>query len=264
MTFCPVDHLLDETFRPAHGVLLAHEEFRASAAHGFGDEQHDADAEQHHESEVDAGDEHRHQQGDDADKREQTLRHALGYELTERVHVVGVIAHYVAVRVRVEVAHGKSLHFVEHVLADVFEEALRDDRHKTGVHERTQYARGINARHDARNGVKRVRHIVEAACYAGLNDVVDEDLQEYGRAYARHCRHRDAYDDEEQLPLVIMRHVTEEPAEDLHRAAFLNLHSSARHYSSPPSAEPPSSAAPAPDLRMSLSSAALAPMRFCE
>ena len=257
-----VYHFLDEAFRLADGILLTDEELRASAADGLGDEQHYHDAEQHDEREIDAGNEHRDKQRDDADQREQTLRHALGYELAQRVDVVGVIAHYVAVRVRVEISDRQGLHFVEHILADVFEEALRDDGHQTGVDERTQYARGVNTRHNARDGVQRVGDVVEPVFQTGSDDVIHQNFEEYGRTYARDRRHRDADYDGEQLPFVIMTDVAEEPSEDFESASFLDFHSACSHQFSPPSAV--SAFAASSSALIFLRSSAVAPILFWE
>ena len=190
------------------------------------------------------------------------MRHALGYELAQRVDVVGVIAHYVAVRVRVEISDRQGLHFVEHILADVFEEALRDDGHKTGVDERAQYARDVNARHNARDGIQRVGDVVETVFQTGSDDVIHQNFEEYGRTYARDRRHRDADYDGEQLPFVIMTDVAEEPSEDFESTSFLDFHSACSHQFSPPSAV---SAFPASSSALIfLRSSAVAPILFWE
>ena len=255
-----VDHLLDETFRLAHGILLAHEVFRALGADELGDEHHDRDAREHHQREIDAGDEHGHEQGEDADQREQPLRHALRDELSQRVDVVGVVAHDVAVGVGVEIFDGQGLHLVEHVLADVFQKALRDDSHEAGVGEGAQYAERIDARHDARDGVEGVCDVVEAVFQPRGDDVVNEQLEEDGGADARDSGHGDADDDEQELPLIVAPHIPEQSAEDLHRAAFADL-DAVSHARSPPF---PSNAVPLAPPSVLARSAAEAPILFCE
>ena len=70
----------------------------------------------------------------------QHLRQRFGYHLSQSVYVVGVITHYVAVAVGVEVLDRQILHAVEHHFARLFEKALREYRHKLTT-DRARYKR---------------------------------------------------------------------------------------------------------------------------
>ena len=61
------------------------------------------------------------------------LRQALADELTQRIGIVRVDRHDVAVRVRVKVADGKALHVSEEFHTDVAHRSLRDGDHDAVV-----------------------------------------------------------------------------------------------------------------------------------
>ena len=57
----------------------------------------------------------------------------MGYELPECVDVIGVMAHNVAVVMRVEVFDRKRLHPAEHLHTQLHQRALCDNRHHPAV-----------------------------------------------------------------------------------------------------------------------------------
>ena len=52
------------------------------------------------------------------------MRNTLGNHLSERIGVVGVTAHNVAMRVGVEITDGESLHMCKHLIPDILQNAL--------------------------------------------------------------------------------------------------------------------------------------------
>ena len=217
-------HLFDIALGGADGVLLFDEILRALAADELGHKQHKRDAEQHDQGHVNARFEHRDHKRDDRDRREHRLRYALRYELAQRVDVVGVVAHDVAVRICVEIADRQLLHVVEHILADMFEEALRDDCHHAVVGERADQRKHIYARHDTDDRIQRALDRFKALFEPRRDDVVGQDLEEDGRADACDRGDRDAADDQDELPSVIVEHIFEQLAQRLHDAAALDLY----------------------------------------
>ena len=121
--------LLDRALELGHGALLAHEVLgRAPAeeACGGGHEQCACDDHERHRRAVV---EHDDRDRDHDEAREQELRQRLRDHHAHGVDVVGVVAHDVAVLVRVEVADRQVLHVVEHGAAELLERALRDVGH---------------------------------------------------------------------------------------------------------------------------------------
>ena len=140
-------HLLDIALRFTDDFLLADKVFRAAAADKFGDERHDDDAEQYDQQKPYAVEQHDDQQRDRRDAGIEHLRDAHRYELTERIRIVGVHGHDVAVGMRIEVADGQRLHFGEHIVADVAQKALRNDRHRLVIEEGCAQSQNIHDRH---------------------------------------------------------------------------------------------------------------------
>ena len=64
---------------------------------------------------------------------DQHLRQALADHLTQGIHVVGIIAHNVAVAVGVEIFNRQILHVAEHFFTHLFQGALRNDGHHLGI-----------------------------------------------------------------------------------------------------------------------------------
>ena len=210
----PVEHLFDETFRPAYGLLLFDEVLRALAADDLGDDEHDRHAPEDDEGEIDAASQHDDEQGDYARHGEDDAGQALRHELPDGVGVVGEVAHDIAVRVRVEVLDGEGLHPVEHVRTDMLQEPLSDDRHHAVVGERADEPEGVYARHYAGDGRELALDGVEAEFDPRGDDFVDEHLEEHRRAYARYGGHDDAEEHEQQLEFVVVCEIAHQTHDD--------------------------------------------------
>ncbi len=126
--FLTVDHFLDKAFAFADRALLFDKVFCRVSADLFGDEHHYGNSRHHNERHIQAETQHYIKDGHDGHERGQKLGHRLRYKLSERVDIVGVIAHDIAVIMGVEVFDRQLLHTVKHLFAQLIEESLRDIR----------------------------------------------------------------------------------------------------------------------------------------
>ena len=138
-----VHHLLNIALGLGDGLLLAQEKARGTAADLLRNEDHCYYAEQQHQRHQDAVIQHdrKHAQHDRTSLNERGDR--LRDELAERVDIVGVVAHDVAVLMGVEVFYRQILHSVEHLAAELVEEALRHIGHELAVQRHGQYRQHV-------------------------------------------------------------------------------------------------------------------------
>ena len=142
-----VHHFLDKALNPADSLLLTHEIFRGVAADLFGHRCHGDHADKHNDHQRNTEIHHnanQHQQGNTGGK---DARYALRNELPERIYIVGVIAHDVAVRIRIKIFYGKILHFIEHSAAHFIKKALCDRRHELFSRQSAADPHGIQSHH---------------------------------------------------------------------------------------------------------------------
>ena len=125
--------------------LLRDKEARGVGAEQLGHKGHKGDAGDDDQAHPHAVVQHDEEHGDDDDDRHEQVGQRLADHLTQRVDVVGVVAHDVAALVRVEVADRQVLHAVEHLFAQLLERALRDDGHGAVPEERGGDAHGVDA-----------------------------------------------------------------------------------------------------------------------
>ena len=125
--------------------LLCNEEARGVGAEQLGHKGHKGDAGDDDQAHPHAVVQHDKEHRDDDDDRHEQVGQRLADHLTQRVDVVGVVAHDIAALVRVEVADRQVLHAVEHHLAQLLERALRDDSHGAVPEERGQDTDAVDA-----------------------------------------------------------------------------------------------------------------------
>ena len=87
--------------------------------------------------------EHRHK----SDKRRERLDKALRDHLSERIGIVRISAHYIAVRVGVEIFDRQMLHFFEHFVSDIAENALRHNDHYLRMNRGRNYTDKVYSAH---------------------------------------------------------------------------------------------------------------------
>ena len=190
--FLAVHQLFHVALGAADGLLLADEVARGVAADLAHDEEHAEDAEQDHERHPQAVVQHDAEHREHDDRGNDQLRDALGDHLAQRVDVVRVIAHDVAVVVRVEVADGQILHAVEHLLTQLCKRALRDDGHQLRVGDAGQKAQAVEDRENRDEAENVAGNGGPVAGLPTLLDSSDDVLHEYGRNGADDCIQQNA------------------------------------------------------------------------
>ena len=142
------------------------------------------------------------------------LRQALANHLAQGVYVVGVIAHDVAVAVGIKIFDGQVLHMVEHLFAQLFQRALRDDGHhlrigKTGgqAEEIQNHQKGYQPQNGRghRGPIARPVGVVH-----NLNDVLHED----GGNRADNGIEQDAHQCNRQQNRVKLKQQAQKPAQN--------------------------------------------------
>ena len=208
-----VDHFLHVAVDVAERLLLPHEIAAAFRRDLADDLEHQKQEHDDENRQPDAQRQHREEYGDNGEERGNRLRNALRDHLAQRVGIVRVVAHHVAVRVRVEVFERQRLHVREHVVADGFQRALRDDRHDAVVEQRGERADDVDDRHLAQGeeqaGEDRCGFEQERR-----NVIVDQPLQEQRGHDAGKGADRNADEHEDELEAVWL-HIGKQPLQRL-------------------------------------------------
>ena len=198
-------HFLDEAVYARQRLLLSSEvaprprtEFCRCDGHQHGNEDT-------HEGKRYAEHNHRREGDDDGDERVEHLGHTRRNDLPQRIDIVGVGRHHLAVRMGVEVAQRQSFHTLKELLAQSQLSALRDVDHQPVVgigaddaqqqHE-TEFEKGLQQRCILRVVNLRERHHV----------VVDERSCEERRCQRGDRRYGDARQHRQHQPLVVLHH----------------------------------------------------------
>ena len=237
-------HFLDVAVNLAEVLLLPDEELAGLPGDLLRGEQHQS----HHDErqqrqrhiEHDHADEHAHDT-DDAGKQ---LRQTLADELAERVDIVRVDGHDVAVGMRVEIRDRQALHMAEELFAEVAHRALRDIDHQAGIAPRAQHADGVD-RADLDELVQQGREVRAAALQHGGKVAVIELLQEQRAVQLGQHRQDDADHDGKAVPFVVLQDEGHgaahglagilRPFRGVHRAPAGAAHRFRRHIMHPPS-----------------------------
>ena len=219
-------HLLDVTLRFADDLLLLDKVAGAAASDEFGDHRHDGDAGQDDEHQPQAIREHDNEQCDCRNAGIEHLRDAHGDELAQRVGIVGVYGHDVAVGMRIKIADRQRLHFGEHVVTDMAQKSLRDDRHRLVVEDGCAQSDNIHQPHTTDDIEQRLPQLFERrALRERCDDLIDDEGQKHGRADAGCRSNRDANEHGDHSALIVMEQIPEQPAEQLEGVHFrLFLH----------------------------------------
>ena len=195
-----VDCLLHEGVDIAQGLLLL-EEVAAGAAdeHAHHHDQHHGERE-HEQRDRHGQPQHGDQRRERGDGGLEHLRERLADRLAQRVGVVGVAAHDVAVLVRVEVLDRQQLLVGEHLVADLLEHALLHVHQQPLVEPRTEGADRIQAAHQ-RQHVDQRGPVGVVEPDQGQDVVVDQRLQEQRGAGLRRRGYQDAEHHDSHLDL---------------------------------------------------------------
>ncbi|KFI56632.1 HAD-superfamily hydrolase [Bifidobacterium callitrichos DSM 23973] len=220
----PGHHLLDEAVELADGPLLLREVRAGAAGQHLGQEHHDRGDDEHHTGQRHAQVDHRGQDHDDLEHRGEDLRDGLGDHLAQRVDVVGVQAHHVAARVRVEIAERQLLHVPEHAVAQPTHESLGDECHEDGLDARGHDADRVEAGEREDGAEQRAEVAFRRLRMDERHDVVvDESLDEQIAAHVGEHGDEDARHDDGVLHAVSGEQVTHETCERAPRMAHLQV-----------------------------------------
>ena len=114
-----LDHLLDETFLLREGSLLCHHVAGACAAEFPCDGQHESGEEAHNESHPHTVIDHHEEHDRDRERGLEDHRKRLANQLADRVRIVCVGTHDIAVGVGIKIFDRQGLHLIEHVHTQV-------------------------------------------------------------------------------------------------------------------------------------------------
>ena len=209
-----VDHLLNIAVEIGQRRLLRHEVAADAAgelAHEHENERHDG---AHDQRQPDADVQHAEKHCRKREHRRYELRHGLRDHLAQRIGIVRIQAHDVAVRMRIKIADGQALHLLKHLVTDALERALRDRDHAAVIQPCGQRTDKIYAA----DGDQRTDQagIVRRRCAEHGHDIaVDQLLQEHGRGRACDRAQQDADRHEHERALIgahIRQQALERPA----------------------------------------------------
>ena len=193
--------------------LLVEEVVGALAAQDAGGVHHARDHGEHDGGQRDGVPQHDGEDGDHGEEHREQVGQRLADELAQRVDVVGVVAHDVAVLVGVEVADGQALHVVEHLVAHVHERALAHDGAKLRVGD-VRGERDDVARYEACGDLADLGRGAGPVSRGErvLHDV-DRLLQEDGRHGREYGRRDDADDHDRRVRGVVVEHGVQDALE---------------------------------------------------
>ena len=208
------DRLLYEAVHLAEIILLVGEVLRSRTAYASDRQEHEC----HHAERQARKREREHAHGDerhhDGDAGVHELRNRLADELAQRIDVVGIDAHDVAMAVRIEVLDGQRLHVLEHLDAQRPQRSLADGHHQSVI----QVGRPDSKRGDDEKPPDRrsERPVVEgggpgiALGKHGRDVAVYERPGEERRLQHGPGAHQNAHDDETERPRVVTPHDAED------------------------------------------------------
>ena len=126
-------HLLNEALFLSERPLLSHHEAGGIAGEFLRDPRHHEQNHKNGERKPDAVIKHHDEDRRDREHRLDHHRDRLADHLPDRIGVVGIRAHDVAVSMRVKITDRKALHPVEHISPEIVQRSLRHRRHQSGV-----------------------------------------------------------------------------------------------------------------------------------
>ena len=143
----PLHHFFHKAFYVGKRALLRHHVFCAIAANLLYNEGHRNRTKPYNKEEPYAIYKHQYNGRDERERATQKSGQALSDELTGCIRVVGVRAHDIPVRMRIEVLDRQFLHLCEHIRTQMVEGALRNRCHNPRIQERGQDDQGVDGNH---------------------------------------------------------------------------------------------------------------------
>ena len=104
-----------------------------AAADLFGNDKHQCNATEHDQKQPHAVIQHDGKNRNHGDTGKHQLRNTLRNQLAQRVDIVSIIAHDIAVVMCIKILDRQILHAVEHLFPHLLQRALCDNRHSIGI-----------------------------------------------------------------------------------------------------------------------------------
>ena len=115
----PRHHLFNVSVHGCNGFLLTGKILSALFADEFDCKKHNKPHNNNDCKQRNGKNEHHCNDADEGYAGDYQLRDALVQKLADRVNIVCIVTHKLAVRMRVKIAYGKTLHLIKHILAQV-------------------------------------------------------------------------------------------------------------------------------------------------
>ena len=189
-----VHHFLNVAFYPAQGLLLPEEIPGGAAAHFFRDKIHEHNANQNHQCQPQAVVDHDAENSKHRNRRDHQLGKALGNHLAQRIDIIGIMAHDIAVVVGIKIFDRKPLHFIKHLLPHFFQGSLGNNCHQLIVGNARQQRQHIKGGQNGSKFQDLRSHLIPGTILPVLLHQCNDILHENGRNGADYCVEYDADD----------------------------------------------------------------------
>ena len=189
-----VHHFLNEALGLTDGFLLTDKVLRRAAAYVFGNKDHCYNTEKYYKRHGNAEPEHYEENCRNDNSCLHKAGKGLRNKLTESVYIIGIVAHYIAVLVSVEILYRKTLHLVKHLTTHLGKKALGNIRHKLRVNGYRDDRKSVEnyESDDHRHDLCSSRFPAEIACIEVAFNGSEYLLCEYGGNSRNYCREYNA------------------------------------------------------------------------
>ena len=219
-------HLLDKAVHLTEIRLLRHEILPGGSS-GLRRRKHGhSDHEQRNERQRPGQNDHRRKCRHDSDRSVEGLSQGLRDHLTQRINVIGIDRHDIAMGVRVEIGDRQRLHVSEDILTKVPHGSLRNVDHDDILRKRSEDAEPVEQGHPADRRRKR-SEIRIRRCQERHDIAVDQRPGKQRSLQVCRNRYHDTYKNQQELELVALHHVTKDPAKQLPGMLHLRKRTSA-------------------------------------
>ena len=137
--FLTVYHFFHITVYISKGFLLKHKKCTYFSCNSFYNLQNEKHNKQSYNRQPNAGIEHTNKHRNNSKYRGNKLCQRLCNHLAERIRIIGVKAHNIAVSAGIEDTNRKPLHFFKHIISDFFQRSLCNRNHCTAVKQTGNY-----------------------------------------------------------------------------------------------------------------------------
>ena len=217
-----VQHLLDKAVHNTQIFLLLDIVFAGQLGKVGGHGDHDYGGQNRNNGERRIQAQHDHQRGQHGNDRVNYLRDTLAHKLAQRINIVGIYRHNVAMGMGIKIFNGQCLHAVEQVITQVPHGALADGDHDAVIavgcyHTQRQQASQPD------NCLPQSAEVGRTAVEHGNDIVINQGLRKASAAYIGGGRDQDTQDHQQKLEFIIAKHIPQHPVEHLGRVASVHF-----------------------------------------